>query len=202
MKNALGLLLLTLCLLAGGYTPASAKILDFDDVTRGSASRIHSGYGGFEWRNFGAVHKRAYRGTYRKGVVSQAYTAFNMWRAPASIASDAAFNFTGAHLTAIKNKNVYIDVIGMRDSEVVYKETVVVRNKGKAKKRWFEFNYENVDKVVFNPYHPKKWCVSGGLFAMDNFTFDDFVRTPEPSTMLLMGAGLLGLLGWRRRLTG
>lgn len=48
----------------------------------------------------------------------------------------------------------------------------------------------------FNP-----WSIGNGGFDGGGFTFDDFISTriPEPTTLALVGVGLIGLLNTRRR---
>ena len=41
--------------------------------------------------------------------------------------------------------------------------------------------------------------ISGGGFAIDNLTLDAPASVPEPSTILLFGAGLLAAVGIRRK---
>jgi hypothetical protein len=41
--------------------------------------------------------------------------------------------------------------------------------------------------------------ITGPLVVLDNFMFDASTPTPEPGTIMMMGAGLIGLAYWKRR---
>jgi len=57
--------------------------------------------------------------------------------------------------------------------------------------RWNTRNFNNIDYPIFD--------TNANYFAMDNVTLEG-TAIPEPGTMLLLGTGLLGLVGTRRRM--
>lgn len=56
----------------------------------------------------------------------------------------------------------------------------------------FTENWTGVSSVAFT-------SLGGGAINMDNVRLNDPTVTPEPGTMLLLGTGMVGLLGFRKR---
>ena len=57
----------------------------------------------------------------------------------------------------------------------------------------YDLNYADIKVVGF---HPESQALLGA--AIDNFTFEQRA-VPEPASLLLLGSGLLGLLGYSRK---
>ena len=54
--------------------------------------------------------------------------------------------------------------------------------------------------ISTNTYNIRYFEITGDFFAIDDLQFDaGSAPVPEPSTILLMGAGLLGLVGYNRK---
>lgn len=179
-RGALTKKLITFCVVVAttftiGLPLANADVLTFDDIITGVTSgTVPNGYGGFDWDQFGVLHRDYHPGSgYENGTVSGDYVAYNQWADVATI-SDGTFWFLGAYLTSAWDESLSIKVDGYLGSSLMFERTVTVVNTGPT---WFDFNYSDVDSVKFTS------LAGGNHFAMDNFTFsfgplDDLRITP------------------------
>jgi hypothetical protein len=179
-----------------------ATVVAFDDLPEntGDASLIPNNYQGLVWSNFGAVNSILNTNNlgltgYYYGMVSVSNVAFNAVGNPAEIDSATNFNFLSAYFTGAWNSNLNIQVQGFRGAAMLYATTVVVSATSPTP---FAFNYLNIDHLYFNSFGGDVAFnhAGGPHFVMDNLTFE-FV--PEPSTLLLTGAGVLMLCVFRKR---
>ena len=200
MKRFL-ILLCSLVMILGFAGAAGATVLTFDDLAPTSNfATIGNGYGGFDWAQMG-YQNSTYSGVagsgYDYGVVSGNYVAYNRWAQVATV-SDSVFDFNGAYFTGAWNDGLNINIQGLSGGTVLYNETIQVDHNGPT---WFSANYIGIDQLVFSSYGGTDVVFggSGEHFVMDNFTYNETAPVPEPSTILLMGVGLLGLVGYNRK---
>ena len=131
---------------------------------------------------------------YLNGLVSGNYVALNLFEASASV-SDGLFNFNNAYFTGAWNDGLSIQIQGWNGANLLYDQTIVVSAFGP---NLFNANYVGIDLLTFDSFGgtPQPWGGSGTHFAMDNFDYT--LGVPEPSTLLLLGTGLV-MVGLKRR---
>ncbi len=193
MKKFFVMMVAVALLVFGTAAGAKATVLTFDDIsTSSSGIPILDGYGGLNWANMWVLDSSSRVDGYKNGTVSLDNVAFNGFGDMATVTSVSSFDFSGAYLTGAWTNGLSIDVFGYSGAILLYSQTVVVDTLAPT---WFGFNYLGIDKLTFNSYGG-----SGGTqFAMDNFIFNGAAPVPEPSTMILLGAGLVGLVVFRKK---
>jgi hypothetical protein len=192
--------LCTMVLFFGGVTSIGAVVLTFDDLTPltpvTALGTIPDGYGGFDWDNFGYLNQTGSNPGSGYKAVSGDYVAFNEGGQLATV-GDGLFSFDGAYFSAAWNQGLNITITGLAGDVERYSSTIVV---DPTTPTWFDFSFADIDSLKFESSGGID-VVEGGAgvhFAMDNFTYTP-TSVPEPSTVLLLGSGLVGLVVLRRR---
>jgi len=191
-------------LVLGLSTVSGATVLTFDDLTTGSTMIIPNGYGGFNWSDMGALNGVTYssgNSGYNNGRVSGSYVAYNRYANVGSVTRATTFDFNGAYFTGAWRDGLNLRVAGYLGASFVYGKSFTVDSTSPT---WVDFNFSGIDRLTLtsaggteNP----NLGGSGAHFAMDNFTFNEKRQNavPEPASMTLLGFGVLGLLGLRKR---
>lgn len=183
------------CMMLLGTTSASfATVLTFDQfsTTGDNEIPVPNGYGGLTWDNIwitdGDPNAHGLSGYYY-GTTSGSDVAFNGIGLPGAI-TGSPFDFIGAYLTGAWNNGLNIRVQGYRGGVLEYDRTVVVDSTAPT---FFHFDYAEVDKLAFSSFGGTNagYGNSGNNFVMDDFTFNKLAIIPEPSTIVLLGAGLM-----------
>lgn len=181
--------------------PASAAVIGFDDIISYEGSTgISNGYAGLNWQNFHVIHRTYHPDSgYDHGTVSGDYVAYNAHANPASISAiNGTFSFDGAWFTAAWISSLAIQIEGFTDDDDVadYSATFIVNDMTPL---FFEAGWSGLQRLTFTATEPgtpyRDW------FAMDDLRINEGPRTevPEPLTIGLLGMGLLGVAGARRR---
>lgn len=175
--------------------PASATVLDFEGVTQLSCCEtMPNGYGGLDWQNFYIIKDTNHPGTgYQRGVISGEFAGFNGNGLPASITATAdAFSFDGGWFTSAWYEGNELVIEGFSDGDAVadYSLTVTLNTQTPL---FLDVNWTGLQRLRFTS--------SRDHFAVDDLRINEGVATevPEPLTIGLLGMGLLGVAGARRR---
>jgi hypothetical protein len=184
-----------------------ATLLTFDDLTPISGNDyIPDGFGGLKWDLMQYMNSNEYGGHsgYKGGTVSGDYVAFNPSGLDVSVfVADSTFDFNSAHFAAAWRNGLNVTVKGFLNDVELYSQTVTGLNYSQTKgatATLVTFNFLGIDELTFS-----SWCgtdavpddgATGTHFTMDNFLFNATV--PEPSTLILLEAGFLGLIGYAR----
>ncbi|MEW6267231.1 MAG: VPLPA-CTERM sorting domain-containing protein [Thermodesulfobacteriota bacterium] len=192
----LGLALLMTLGLAGF---AGAAVIDFDDLV--SENQVPSNYQGFNWSESWYVYDDTsymyyYGNTY--GSTSGENAVFNGGGVMVSTVSGNTFNFLGAYFTgwASYNQSVWhtsesITVEGYYQGSLVGTASM---NLSASQYDWLNAGLMGVDQLIFYSSGDSKW------FLMDDFTYNTGAPVPIPGAVWLLGSGLVGLVGLRRKL--
>lgn len=193
MKRWILAILLALMALISTTAPSSATVLTFDEFSTTGDNQIPvpDKYGGLTWENIWITDGKGWEGSgYYYGSTSGSTVAFNADGVRGGV-TGGSFDFTGTYLTGAWRNGLNIQVQGYRGDILAYDSTVVVDINAPT---FFRFDYAGVDRLVFDsfggiPVYPP--YAEGYQFAMDDFTFNESGPIPEPSTILLLGAGLM-----------
>lgn len=195
MNKFLGLTAIAASLLAA--VPANAVVIGFDDI---AGDYVPESYKGLKWANAGVLHKDAYPGSgYDIGAISGSYVAYGGWSSsiPMKITSDGdAFSFNSAYFTAAWEPTVQLLIEGFIDDDDIADYTVTL-NLDNASPLFFEANWINLRELRLTTLS----ATPLQHFAVDNLMINEDVpvEVPEPMTLGLVGMGLLGIAGARRR---
>ena len=201
MRKLSGICLL-LSLLTFTFSPPSfAVVLNFDDLPYGNAIPLNA-YKGFNCTNFYSNLYDYYNSNWSNSLspVSPDHFAYNFIGSVASMTKTSANNFifNGAYLTSWAQDDLpysggasSLKIEGSLGGNLVYTHTV---NLTVDSNMAYQTGWSNpVDTLVFTP------IASGKFFLMDNFDYTEVSSVPEPSTFILLGAGISGLALLKRK---
>lgn len=171
----------------------NSTVLTFDDLPSTTIA-LPASYGGFEWVNTNLYNKdlsplNSVAPVYSGSQCAVGWGGFSsFW----TITSISDFDFSGAYFTGVYGplNGDILRINGYNDGTLVRSSTFQVY----MDPTWLDINYSNVDKVEII-------SSDGFRMYMDDFTYN-YATTPvpEPSTLFLVGAGLVGVVFFRRRI--
>ncbi|MFA5111429.1 MAG: VPLPA-CTERM sorting domain-containing protein [Desulfobaccales bacterium] len=208
---------LALTVIIGLPGAASADtVLNFDDVQGGivnyMALPLSTNYGGLTWSSaspsgyWGVIDNTSYRNypyspnsydfpTNPNVVINE---DGHVGAAQTAVSSATRFNFDGAWFgawTAHDTQNYYgatsLTLTGKLGDTVVGTTTFALAPGLLA---WQGVNFTGIDTLIFEAAGG-----AGRYFLMDGFTYNPVSSAPLPSTVLLLGSGIIGLALLRRR---
>jgi hypothetical protein len=187
---------------------ARAQTLTFEGSWWGGTSQpteLAPGYSGFTWKNFWVVDRAYWTSVGQTNAngfdrlaaqTNSQVVAFNQFGSNATMERAQPFDFVSAVVASGQRQDMTLTILGFDSKGVkLYTESYQT---GQTP-RTITPNWTGVSKVEFDSGDNGTIVVQPGskAFAIDNIVLTQVI--PEPSTVLLLGAGLVGLFAGARR---
>jgi hypothetical protein len=113
--------------------------------------------------------------------------------------SNNTFTLNGFYLGAAWNNGLLVTVVGRVNGVVQDTAIFTVNATGPAQLE--TLNWTGINEVDFSSAGgvPHRYNGGGTQFVLDNLTIDQSAGVPEPSSLALLGGGLIGLFMLARR---
>lgn len=169
---------------------ANATVLSFDDTSYQGTywGDLQAGYGGLNWSsNFDVYYGPGLSSGYNAGTVSGDYAAFNSYGVDVSL-SNGVFDWDGAWFSD-PHDNTLLSISGYANGTLLYSTNLQLAFSSPI---WFQADWTGVDTIIFN-------VAENDWFTMDDFTFNESSQIPEPTSLWLLGLGLVSLRMCRKK---
>lgn len=184
----------TVALLFAAST-AQAGLLSFDDISLDDGSLSSQQYGGFQWDSRWGLGDNS-MSMYQSSAVSGSQFLYNPGQTVnLTIQRADPFDFLGAWIGVPESRNrTFAIKFSAFDGNNELLGEISYADLGTTPS-FLGAGFSNVSKVVISP--------RGGLFTLDNFTYQDLaVEVNEAGGFVLLVIGLVGLWAARRRIRG
>lgn len=182
---------------------ANATVLNFDDLSDGAHLAALSTYAGFDW-NPDYIYAESMGNLYGRSSVdppfpSGSIAVYNGYGVSvATISSTTNFDFVGAYFASWTSDLTPATQIELRGYNNGTPVGPVVQFNLTEYFQWVEADISNINKLEIVRTSPE----TAAWWLMDNFTYEaaNTSAVPEPTTMFLLGLGLVGIAGFRKRM--
>ena len=207
MKKFTILLTMVFCFMFVGL--ANALVMDFDEVSGSGFNHTINGlYQGFTFTNAGIIETDEvgnHPAAYENADVSPDNVLYTSGGLELGMSSSTLFTFNDAYFTSLYNDGQNVVVAGFLNGVETESNTFITNPYTPT---LVTFDWVGIDAITINcwggsttGFYASNSTAAGKYMAMDNLRYGEPTNgtapVPEPATILLMGVGLIGIVGFK-----